>query len=94
MGRSFSVFAALALLAAIRGDAQTAAPTCFPANHAVHVNPDFWEYKSTDLDGHPIDTAQHHPVSRQLTKPQDAQIVANYSDPAYVLDGWTPEVGR
>jgi hypothetical protein len=53
-----------------------------------------WEFNSTDLDGHPIDITQRHPVSRQLTMPQDAEIVANYSDPAFVLGGWTPVVEK
>ncbi len=43
-----------------------------------------WEFNSTDLDGHPIDTSQRHPVSKQLTQPQDAQTIANYSNPAFV----------
>jgi hypothetical protein len=51
-----------------------------------------WEFNSTDLDGHPIDITQRHPVSKQLTLPRDAQTIANYSSPAFVLDGWTPAV--
>ena len=51
-----------------------------------------WEFNSTDLDGHPIDISQRHTVSKQLTKPQDAETIANYSNPAFVLDGWTPTV--
>jgi hypothetical protein len=51
-----------------------------------------WEFNSTDLDGHPVDTSQRHPVSRQLTMPQDAQIIADYSNPAFVLGGWTPSL--
>jgi pectinesterase len=54
----------------------------------------FWEFHSTDADGHPIDATERHPVSRQLTEPQDAQTIANYSDPAFVLGGWTPVVER
>ncbi|HEY4380096.1 MAG TPA: pectinesterase family protein [Acidobacteriaceae bacterium] len=53
-----------------------------------------WEFNSTDLDGHPIDTTQRHHVSKQLTQPQDAQTIANYSNPAFVLDGWTPVVSN
>ena len=49
-----------------------------------------WEFDSVDLDGHPIDISQRHPVSRQLTMPQDAKTIADYSDPAFVLGGWTP----
>ncbi len=52
-----------------------------------------WEFNSTDLDGHPIDTSQRHPVSKQLVMPQDAQTIANYSNPAFVLGGWTPNSG-
>lgn len=51
-----------------------------------------WEFHSTDGEGHPIDTAQRHPASKQLSEPQDAKTIADYSDPAFVLDGWTPEV--
>jgi pectin methylesterase-like acyl-CoA thioesterase len=51
-----------------------------------------WEFHSTDADGHPVDVTNRHPASRQLTQPQDAQTIANYSDPAFVLGGWTPVV--
>ena len=54
----------------------------------------FWEFHSTDADGHPIDVTERHPVSKQLTEPRDAQTIANYSDPAFVLGGWTPVVDR
>lgn len=53
-----------------------------------------WEFNSTDLEGHPIDTSQRHPVSKQLTQPQDAKTVADYSNPAFVLGGWTPIVDQ
>lgn len=49
-----------------------------------------WEFHSTDLDGHLVDTSQRSPASRQLSEPQDSQIISNYSDPAFVLGGWTP----
>jgi pectinesterase len=58
----------------------------------AHIH--FWEFNSTDIDGHPIDTSQRHPVSKQLTQPQDAQTIANYSNPAFVLSGWTPVVDQ
>ena len=54
----------------------------------------FWEFHSTDADDHPIDATKRHPVSRQLTEPRDAQTIANYSDPAFVLGGWTPVVDQ
>jgi pectinesterase len=53
-----------------------------------------WEFNSTDLDGHPIDTSQRHPASKQLVMPQDAQTIANYSNPAFVLGGWTPTLDQ
>jgi len=37
-----------------------------------------------------VDVSQRKPESRQLTKERDADIIANYSSPAYVL-GWAPE---
>jgi hypothetical protein len=49
-----------------------------------------WEFNSTNPEGQPIDTSQRHPASKQLTTPQDAHTIANYSNPAFVLDGWTP----
>jgi pectinesterase len=54
----------------------------------------FWEFQSTDVDGHPIDVTERHPVSRQLTEAGDAQTIAQYSDPAFVLGGWMPVVER
>ncbi|MFZ3342469.1 MAG: hypothetical protein WA213_16420, partial [Terriglobales bacterium] len=32
----------------------------------------FWEFRSVDADGHPIDVSKRHPVSKQLTEPRDA----------------------
>ncbi|MEN6385522.1 MAG: pectinesterase family protein [Phycisphaerales bacterium] len=50
----------------------------------------YWEYNSTNLsDGQPADVSKRSPVSRQLGKDKDAGIIANYSNPAYVL-GWKP----
>jgi hypothetical protein len=54
----------------------------------------FWEFHSTDADGHPIDVTERHAVSKQLTAPQDAQTIANYSDPAFILGGWIPVVDQ
>jgi pectin methylesterase-like acyl-CoA thioesterase len=54
------------------------------------TNMHYWEYKSTNLsDGKPVDVSQREPESRQLTMPKDSEIIANYSNPSYVL-GWTP----
>ncbi|MES2178214.1 MAG: pectinesterase family protein [Gemmatimonadota bacterium] len=56
------------------------------------TNAKLWEFNSTDMDRKPVDTTQRHPVSKQLTMAADAQTIANYSNPAYVLGGWTPVI--
>jgi hypothetical protein len=54
-------------------------------------NVHYWEYNSTNVsDGKPVDASQRHPVSRQLTMEKDAETIANYSSPTWVLGGWTP----
>jgi hypothetical protein len=54
------------------------------------ANMHYWEYNSRNAsDGKPVDVSQRKPESRQLTMEKDAEIVANYSNPAYVL-GWSP----
>ncbi|HKW17494.1 MAG TPA: pectinesterase family protein [Terriglobales bacterium] len=53
-----------------------------------------WEFHSADATGHPVDTSQRNAASRQLSEPQDAQTIANYSDPAFVLGGWKPDLDR
>ena len=51
----------------------------------------YWEYHSTNLaDGTPVDVSRRHPVSRQLTMERDREIIESYSDPTWVLGGWTP----
>ncbi|KAF1814031.1 pectin lyase-like protein [Eremomyces bilateralis CBS 781.70] len=55
-------------------------------------NVKFWEYATTDLEGVLVDTSKRHNVSRQLKLPKDAQIIQDYSNPAFVLNGWTPVV--
>jgi hypothetical protein len=56
-------------------------------------NVHYWEYHSTNLaDGSPVDVSHRHPVSRQLTMEKDGEIIANYSNPTWVLGGWTPAV--
>jgi pectinesterase len=62
------------------------------ADDTTHLH--LWEFNSTDLDGKPIDTSQRHPVSRQLTAAGDAQTIAHYSKPAYVLGGWNPVLSK
>jgi pectinesterase len=53
-----------------------------------------WEFGSKDIDGKAIDTSQRLPVSKQLSSPQDAEIIANYSNASFVLGGWTPMVEK
>lgn len=62
-------------------------PAGWLLNNAM-IAPDvrFWEYKSTDLDGAPLDVSQRAAFSRQLT----SQEAAQWSDPAFVLGGWVP----
>jgi pectin methylesterase-like acyl-CoA thioesterase len=56
-------------------------------------NVHYWEYNSTNLsDGKPADVSRRHPASRQLTIEKDAETIANYKNPAYVLGGWTPKM--
>ena len=52
----------------------------------------FWEFNTTDLQGRPVDVSHRHPVSKQLTQPKDAKVIADYSNPEFVLGGWKPIV--
>jgi hypothetical protein len=36
--------------------------------------------------------SHHNPASRQLSKEKDAETIANYNHPAYVLGGWSPSM--
>jgi pectin methylesterase-like acyl-CoA thioesterase len=49
-------------------------------------NVHFWEYRSTDLSSAPIDVSQRLPCSAQISD----TLAAQYSDPAYILNGWVP----
>jgi hypothetical protein len=53
----------------------------------VNQGPDvrFWEYNSKLPDGKPVDVSNRMAASRQLTQPQDAEAIKQYSDPAFVL---------
>ena len=44
------------------------------------------------MDGTPLDLSMRHPSMRELKTPPDAALVQNYSDPAFVLGGWTPVI--
>jgi len=53
----------------------------------------YWEFASTSIaTGAAADVGQRHAASRQLDAVRDALTIANYRNPAYVLDGWTPAV--
>lgn len=55
----------------------------------------YWEYNSTNsVDGKPLDISKRHPVSRQLNKDKDALVIANYSNPSFVLGGWSPPINE
>ena len=68
-----------------------------------HFNPLGWsdigcksakmlEYNTRDADsGEPADVSGRHPWSRRLDPVKDAALIASYRDPAFVLNGWTPE---
>jgi pectin methylesterase-like acyl-CoA thioesterase len=64
-------------------------PAGWQLNNATTApNVQFWEYKSTDLSGAALDVSQRATFSRQLSAAEAAQ----WSDPAFVLGGWTPVV--
>ena len=46
-----------------------------------------WEFNSTDPEGRPIDCSARNPYSRRLDPVADAELIANYSNPRFVL-GW------
>lgn len=50
----------------------------------------FWEYNSQTLGGKAIDTSQRHPLSRQLSKDKDMELIKQYSNPEFIL-GWQPK---
>jgi pectinesterase len=54
----------------------------------------FWEYNSRNPDGSPVDTSKRSPLSRQLDKEKDAKLISDYSNAAFVLDGWKPELEK
>ncbi len=63
------------------------------ADTTEHIR--YWEYNSVSLeDGKPVDVSKRHPASRQLTMEKDAAIIKNYSNPAFILNGWKPGEGR
>jgi hypothetical protein len=85
-GRDYPYCEAMLLNCKLTGISPAGWGSVGPDTSNVH----YWEYNSTNGDGRPVDVSQRHPASRQLTKEKDAAIIANYSNPAYVLGGWTP----
>jgi hypothetical protein len=55
-------------------------------------NVHLWEFNTMDMTGRPIDMTMRHPVAKQLTMAKDAQTIADYSKPEFVLGGWKPVV--
>jgi pectin methylesterase-like acyl-CoA thioesterase len=54
----------------------------------------FWEYKSHDASGKPVDVSKRFAASKQLTDEADAEAIKNYGNPTWVLGGqWTPDLG-
>ncbi|MFT3742901.1 MAG: pectinesterase family protein [Pyrinomonadaceae bacterium] len=52
----------------------------------------FWEYKSHNRDGTPVDVSKRVTWSRQLDPVKDAKLIADYSRPEFVLAGWKPKL--
>ena len=50
----------------------------------------FWDHDTRDQNGAPLDFGPRASFTRRLTSPADAADIANYSDPAWVLNGWSP----
>ena len=54
----------------------------------------FWEYQSRNPDGSAVDVSKRAPQSRQLDKKSDAKLISDYSSPAFVLGGWSPQLAQ
>jgi pectin methylesterase-like acyl-CoA thioesterase len=48
------------------------------------------EFNTTTLDGKPYDMSRWPAWVKHLDKEKDAETIANYRNPTWVLDGWTP----
>ncbi len=51
-----------------------------------------WEFNTMDMEGNPVDMSERHPLVHMLDTETDAELIASYSDPTFILNGWTPEV--
>ncbi len=63
-----------------------------PADEGGKVR--FWEYNSRNPNGSPVDVSKRAPLSRQLDKKSDAKLISDYSSPAFVLEGWQPQLAK
>jgi hypothetical protein len=61
-----------------------------PADTGGNVH--YWEYDSRDEAGKPVDVSGRAAWSRQLDATRDAKLIKDYSTPAFVLGGWTPNL--
>jgi hypothetical protein len=85
-GRSYPNAEAVLINCALEG----VSPAGWGAMGGDATNMHYWEYNSTNIrDGKPVDVSHRKPESKQLTMAKDAQTIAIYSNPGYVL-GWTP----
>jgi polygalacturonase len=56
------------------------------------ANVHFWEYRSHDAAGQPVDVSRRLRGSRQLALPADAELIASYRNPSFVLgNDWNPK---
>lgn len=51
-----------------------------------------WEFNTMDMAGNPVDLSSRHPLVRVLNETDDADLIRDYSDPAFVLGGWIPTI--
>ena len=54
----------------------------------------FWEFNSRNPDGSPVDASKRWPLSRRLDTKSDAKLISDYGRPAFVLDGWQPQLAK
>ncbi|MGA2070068.1 MAG: pectinesterase family protein [Sedimentisphaerales bacterium] len=88
-GKDYPYCEAVLLNCALAGISSAGWGPVGPDTSNIH----YWEYNSSNIsDGKPVDVSRRHPASRQLTKDKDAEIIANYSNPSYVLGGWSPSM--
>lgn len=51
----------------------------------------YWEFNSINIaDGTPADVSQRAAYSKQLSLPKDKALLTDYSNPSYILGGWSP----